>query len=132
MSRSSDLLAKLRNYVKADLLRTVYFSIFDSILRYGIQVWGQKRNQAIKDIEKIQEKTIWILNFKWKNDPVNPLFKNSKIMKIKDILAFNNCLFVYDQINEDMPSNFDDFFVTSENQHPYKKNKRWKKIQNII
>ena len=45
-------------------------------------------------------------------------------MKIKDILAFNNCLFVYDQINEDMPSNFDDFFVTSENQHPYKKNKR--------
>ena len=58
LSRSSDLLAKLRNYVKADLLRTVYFSIFDSILRYGIQVWGQKRNQAIKDIEKIQEKTI--------------------------------------------------------------------------
>ena len=38
-------------------------------------------------------------------------------MKMKDILTFNNCLFVYDQINEDIPSNFEDFFTTSENQH---------------
>ena len=70
-------------------------------------------------MKKIQENTIRILNFKWKNDPVNLLFKNSKLMKIKDILTFNNCLFIYDQINEDMPSNFEDFFTTSENQHPY-------------
>ena len=34
-------------------------------------------------------------------------------MKMKDILNFNNCLFVYDQINQDMPSNFEDFFTTS-------------------
>ena len=114
-SRISGLLSRLGYYVKSDLLQTVYFAIFDSILRYGIQVWGQSRNQGIKDIEKIQEKTIQILNFKWKNDPVNPLFKNSKIMKMKDILTFNNCLFVYDQINEDMPFNFEDFFSTSEN-----------------
>ena len=92
MSRSSGLLAKLRYYVKPGLLRTVYFAVFNSILRYGIQVWEQNRNQAIKDIEKIQDKTIRILNFKWKNDPVNPLFKNSKIMKMKNILTFNNCL----------------------------------------
>ena len=54
LSRSSGLLARLRYCVKLDFLRTVYFAIFDSILRYGIQVWGQNRNQAIKDIEKRQ------------------------------------------------------------------------------
>ena len=32
---------------------------------------------------------------------------------MKDILNFNNCLFVYDQINQDMPSNFEDFFTSS-------------------
>ena len=51
-------------------------------------------------------------------------------MKMKHILTFNNCLFVYDQINEDMPSNFDDFFTTSENQHPY--NTRGRKNSTII
>ena len=114
MSRSSSgLLAKLRYYVKPDLLRAVYFAIFDSILRYRIQVWGQNRNQAIKDIEKNQEKTIRIPNFKWTKNPVNPLFKNSKIMKMKGILIFNNFFFVFDQINKNMPSNFDGFFTTS-------------------
>ena len=130
MSRSSGLLARLRYCVKLDFLRTVYFAIFDSILRYGIQVGGQNRNQVIKDIEKIQQKTTRIFNFKWKNDPVNPLSKNSKIMIMKDIFTFNNWLFVYDQIDEDMPSNFEDFFTTSENQHPY--NTRDEKNNTII
>ena len=115
MSRSSGLPGKLRYYVKPDLLRTVYSVIFDSILRYGIQVLGQNKNQAIKDDEKIQEKTIRILNFKRKNDPVNSLLKNPETIKMKDILTFNNCLFVYDQINEDMSPNIDGFFTTSEN-----------------
>ena len=49
---------------------------------------------------------------------------------MKDILTFNNWLFVYDQIHEDMPSNFEDFFTTSENQHPY--NTRDEKNNTII
>ena len=40
-------------------------------------------------------------------------------MKMKDNLTFNNCFFVYDQINDDIPSNFDDFFITLENQYSY-------------
>ena len=130
MSRSSGLLAKLRYYVNSCLLQTVYFANFESILRYGIQDWRQNKYQAIKDIETIQEKTIRILNFKSKNDSVNPLFKNSKIMKMKDILTFNNCLVVYDQINEDMPFSFEDLFSTSENQHSY--NTRGRKNNTIV
>ena len=50
-------------------------------------------------------------------------------MKMKDILTFKNCLFVYDQINEYMPSNFEDFFTTSENKHPYN---TWGRKNNTI
>ena len=109
MRRISDILTKLRYYVKPDLRQTVYFAFFDLIVGYGIQVLGRNKNEAIKDIEKSQERATWIPTFKWKNDPVNPLFKNSKIMKMKYNLPFNNCIFVYDQINEDVPSNFHDF-----------------------
>ena len=38
LSRSCGLLAKLKYFTETDLLRTVYFAIFDSILRYAIQV----------------------------------------------------------------------------------------------
>ena len=74
LSRSCGLLAKLKYFTETDLLRTVYFAIFDSILRYEIQVWGQHGNQTIKETEKIQEKAIRIMSFKPKNDPTN--FKN--------------------------------------------------------
>ena len=59
------------------LLRTVYFAIFDSVLRYAVQVWGQHRNQTIKEIEKLQEKAIRIMSYKGRNDPTNPL-RNSE------------------------------------------------------
>ena len=100
LSRSCGLLARLRYFAKTDLLRTVYFAIFDSILRYAILVWGQYRNQTMKEIEKIQEKAIKIMSFKPKNEPSNSLFRNLEIMKFKDILAYNNCIFVHDQLNE--------------------------------
>ena len=77
LSRSCGLLAKLRYHVKTKLLRTVYFAIFDSVLRYAVQVWGQHRNQTIKEIEKLQEKAIRIMSYKGRNDPTNPL-RNSE------------------------------------------------------
>ena len=94
LSRSCGLFGKLRYHVKTELLRTVYFAIFDSVLRYAVQVWGQHRNQTIKEIEKLQEKAIRMMSFKGRNNPTNPLFKELEIMKLKDILLYNNCIFV--------------------------------------
>ena len=119
LSRSFGFLAKLRYHVKTELLRTVYFAIFDSVLRYAVQVWGQHRNQAIKEIEKLQEKAIRIVSFKGRNDPANPLFKTLEIMKFKDILLCNKCIYAHNQINENLPENFKDFFQTAANQHNY-------------
>ena len=39
----------------------IYFAIFDSVIRYAIQIWRLHNNQAINDIEKLQEKAIRIV-----------------------------------------------------------------------
>ena len=59
------------------------------------------------------------MSFKGRNDPANPLFKTLEIMKLKDILLNNNCIFAHNQINENLPENFKDFFQTAANQHNY-------------
>ena len=49
LERSVGLLAKLRYFTSANLLRTVYYAIFDSYLHYGCQVWGQNKNAYTKN-----------------------------------------------------------------------------------
>ena len=80
---------------------------------------GQNRNQTIKGIKQIQEKAIRIMSFKPKNEPTNPLFWNLKKINFKDILAYNNCIFVHNQLNENLPKSFSKFFTTAPVQHNY-------------
>ena len=57
------------------------------------------------------------MSFKGRNDPANPLFKTLEIVKLKDILLYNNCIIAHNQIHENLPENFKDFFQTAANQH---------------
>ena len=49
LSRSCGLLAKLRYHVKTELLWTLYFAIFDAVLRYAVQLWS---NTGIKQLKR--------------------------------------------------------------------------------
>ena len=42
LNRANGILAKLRHHLPSDILKTVYYSLFDTHLRYACQVWGQK------------------------------------------------------------------------------------------
>ena len=59
LSCSVGLLSKIRHYVPKNLLRTIYFSIFDSHLIYACKIWGQNQNsQHFKKLVKLQEKAL--------------------------------------------------------------------------
>ena len=47
LSRSIGLLSKIRHYVPKFLLKTIYYSIFNSHLIYGCEVWGQNQNNVL-------------------------------------------------------------------------------------
>ena len=93
LNRAAGLLSKIRHYFPKFLLRTIYFSIFNSHLIYTCQVWGQKES-TIKKLSEIQDKAIRIISFKEKNYPANELYYNKKILKIADYIELLNCLFV--------------------------------------
>ena len=61
LERSIGRLAKLRYFVSANLLRIVYYAIFDSYLQYGCEVWGQNKNNSINEISRLQDKALRII-----------------------------------------------------------------------
>ena len=103
LNRANCLLSEIRHYVRAPLLRTIYFAIFDPQLKYGCQIWGQNKNYAVENIEKLQNKAIRILNFKGPRAEASNLYKESKIYTLQQITTIENCRFVYDQIKKIFP-----------------------------
>ena len=77
------------------------------------------RKLELKQIKKSQDKGIRIINFKSKNDPSNPLYKSMKILKLNDVILFNNCMFVLKRIRNKQPNTFSNFFKVSHNEHNY-------------
>ena len=71
----------------------------------------------MNNIEKIQNKALQIINFKGPWGSNAPLYKESKIFKLKDISALNNLQFVYDQINKNLLKLFNTYFTLKMEQH---------------
>ena len=106
LRRGCDLQAKLRYSIK--LLRTVYFTISYSIMRYALQVWDQNKNTTFKEIEKLQNKAIRIMCFKLKLEPTKPMHRELKILKKRDLLTLNNFQFVQARMIGKLPQNLNE------------------------
>ena len=117
LSRANGLLAKVRYYLSPKLLRTLYFSIFESHLRYGCQIWEQHSNHNLNDIADLQCKAVPIINFKNKLTPVEPLFKGTKIMSLNEIIKSGNCLLTLHHINQCLPQSPKNLLTTENDLH---------------
>ena len=74
LNRANTLLFKMRKYVNAKMLRSIYFAIFDSYLSYCCLVWTQNFG-TFQRIVILQKKAIRIINFQPRNFHTSPLFK---------------------------------------------------------
>ena len=117
LSRANGLLAKVSYYLSPKLLRTLYFSIFESHLRYVCQIWGQHSNHNLHDIANLQCKAIQIINFKNKYTPVESLFKETKIMTLNEIMKSENCLLALHHINQCLPLSLKNLLTNENDLH---------------
>ena len=120
------------------------------IINYGCEIWGQKQNKIVEVIERTQNKALRILNFKGPQELVDNLYKDSKINKLKSIIIKANCRFVYDQLKNNLPETFSNFFTLNTNfftliylsivktascfynSITLKAKKQWNEVQNFI
>ena len=117
LQRAIGLLSKIRHYVPKWLLRTIYFSLFNSHLIYGCEIWGQRETELFRNIQELQDKAIRIINFKLDDFDVNSLYHENKILKITDFIALKNALFVKDSLQGNTPTSFQHNFRLSREMH---------------
>ena len=60
-------------------------------------------DKHLENIEKIQNNAVQVLNFKNPWEPIEQIYKESKIFKLKYIVTISIFKFVYDQVNKTLP-----------------------------
>ena len=128
LNRVNGILAKLRYYVTADVLKTIYYAFFDSHMKYACHIWGQVQSKTFDMIQHDQNKA---LSFKHFMEPSEPLYNQLKINGLKNNIILINCLFVFDNLTNNLPDVFDQFFKPFKELHNHNTRESQQYLLNI-
>ena len=102
LSRSIGLFSKIRHYVPKFLLKSIYYSIFNSHLIYGCEVWGQNQNNVlVQRLQKLHKKAVHLINFKTNPNVVGQLMKDSNNLKLTDFIKYKYALFIRNSLRKE-------------------------------
>ena len=60
-----------------------------------------------------------MITFSEYREHTNPFFIKFNILKLQDLVSFNNALFVYNFLTGNLPNTFESFFTLIKNEHNY-------------
>ena len=119
LSRSVGIFYKLRHYVPADTLKTVYYALFYPFLTYGITVWGATYDKFLNPVRIAQKKVVRAMTFSEPTAHSSPLFHDLKLLNFDDLHELLIAVFVYECHNNFAPSHFADYFTQTSHIHSH-------------
>ena len=85
LNQTIGILSKLRHKTSLPIFKIVYHSLFGLNLQYDAQLWGQGNFVNQNNIQNLQNRALRKITFKKVHDPVNPLYKDLKLLKFNDL-----------------------------------------------
>ena len=119
VSRGVGILRKLRTLVPTRVLYMIYYSIIFPHLNYCNIVWGNTYKTNIDKLLSIQKKCIRIITKSPRMSHSSPLFKETNILPLYDLIKFNSLNFMYSFYNGTLPPIFDNMFMKNTVLHSY-------------
>ena len=108
---ANSMIARSRDHLSTNELKSIYHAVFSSHLNYASQIWGLSDTTYTDKIFKIQKNAVRIMTKAGFIAHTSPIFKSLEILKVKDQITLLNCLFVHDSPNGKLPKSFDNTFI---------------------
>jgi hypothetical protein len=116
ISRYIGILNKLKRFLPQYILKTLYLSMVQSQLIYGILLWGFDCERLFR----LQKKCMRIISISSFNAHTDPLFKYFEVLKVRDLFHVTGLKFYYKLMHGKLPSYFNTFILQSNDQrHTY-------------
>ena len=105
-------ISRIKNILPLCIRRTLYMTLFQSHLEYGILAYGAISKKQANAIFMIQKRCIRNVAGSQYNAHTDPLFKELKILKFHDLFEFSCNKFMFKFTNNLLPNSFCNMFQT--------------------
>ena len=105
----------IRDYLSIDNIKTIYYTLIYSRIKYGITLYGQAGPTKVKRIQTLQNQLLKVLLGKKYRFPTDDLHQELNILKVEDITNQEILSFVHNYFANKLPSAFDNYYQTFAN-----------------
>ena len=106
ISKALFVIKQVKFSLPIESLHTLYFSLLHPHLTYGILAWGNAKNNLLQKTQTIQKRAMRTIYNKRYNSHTDPLFKESRILKISDLYQLEVMTFMHDITHGKLPISF--------------------------
>ena len=106
ISKALFVLRQVKNILSKKALTSIYFATIHCHLIYGINVWGSASKTLLNEIHMKQKQAIRIITNSKYNAHTEPLFKESKILPLPDLIHFSKLQFMHNFKHHLLPTSF--------------------------
>jgi len=117
LNRAVGMIYKIRDYCNKNVLRSLYFSLFNSHLTYGLPAWGECDTKYSNKLLLLQKKIVRSISFADFNAPTDPLFKELKILKFHDLYKCQLASLMWDYDKGTLPESLNPLFTKRSDVH---------------
>ena len=88
----------------AKQLKTLYYSLIQPYLNYGILLWGGTHKSYTHKLQVLQNKAIRIMNNSKYNESASPIYRKLNIMTFDNMYKLESGKFMYMNSKNEIPS----------------------------
>ena len=123
LSRAVGMLYKIRQFCPTSVLRSLYFSLFNSHLSYGLVVWGNAKRTLINKVKSLQKRALRALRcidfLNDGQDDINHIHHNLKILNVDHQLQVQLSSLMWDYDHNTIPESLRTHFKRANIVHNY-------------
>ena len=120
LARAVGLMYKIRHFCPEEIIKTLYFSIFNSHLSYGLPVWGSGNKDNMRKIQILQNQALRAMikgtDFETNTEQIR---FDGKILSVSDLFYYQISSLMWDYDHNALPPSLSDLFRKSNSVHGY-------------
>jgi len=113
ISKSLFCLNRIKNFVTNPALKSLYYAMVHSHISYCINIYGCATPTALNKLVIKQKEAIRIVCRSGYRDHTNPLFKQSGILPLNDLIQYSALKFMHKFKHNKLPFSFNETWITN-------------------